>query len=184
MVIKMSKIKGLAYVLGDNIDTDQIIPAIHLVYKVEGEESKMYGKLALSGLPEDIIKEQPFIENDSFTSKYTVLIAGKNFGCGSSREHAPLALQKAGLQAVVAVDYARIFYRNAVDGGFIIPYEIPKYLGDYIKTGDEVEIDLENDMLKNLSTKETYSLSNLGSAKEIIEAGGIFEYARKKKLIK
>ena len=62
----MSKIKGLAYVLGDNIDTDQIIPAIHLVYKVEGEESKMYGKLALSGLPEDIIKEQPFIENDSF----------------------------------------------------------------------------------------------------------------------
>lgn len=180
----MSTIKGLAYVLGNNIDTDQIIPAIHLVYQVEGEEAKMYGKLAMSGLPEDILKEQPFIENDSYESKYAVMIAGTNFGCGSSREHAPLALEKAGIKAVIANDYARIFYRNAVDGGFIIPYETDTYLGDVIKTGDEVIVDTDKNTITKVETNKTYNLADLGSAKDIIKAGGIFEYARKHKLIK
>lgn len=180
----MSKLAGYAYVLGDNIDTDQIIPAIHLVYKVEGDESKMYGKLAMSGLPEEILAKQPFVEENEDFSKYTIMIAGKNFGCGSSREHAPLALQKAGVKAIIANDYARIFYRNAVDGGFVIPYETSTDMKNAVSTGDKVEVDQEKDTLTNLTTGKTYTLQSLGSAKDIIDAGGIFKYARKNNLIK
>ncbi len=180
----MSKITGLAYVLGDNIDTDQIIPAIHLVYNVEGEEANMYGKLALSGLPEDILERQPFIEGDTHLSKYEFVVSGKNFGCGSSREHAPLALERAGIKAVIAADYARIFYRNCVDGGFVYPYESNVSLNEYINTGDELELDTETNILVNKTQNISYDLKDLGSAKDIVLAGGIFNYARKNNLIK
>lgn len=180
-------IKGIVFVLGDNIDTDQIIPAEHLVYSLsDPEESKKYGHFALSGvplskagLPEGGI---PFIESgakENYLSKFTVVVAGSNFGCGSSREHAPFALQVAGVKAVIAESYARIFYRNCVDGGFLIPYETPVKLNGKIKTGDEIEIDLNNDTLKNLTTGENYSLKPLGDILPIIEAGNIFEYAKK-----
>lgn len=172
-------IKGLAYVVPDNIDTDQIIPAKHLVYQVEGEEAKLYGKYAMSGLPEEILQKQPFIEGDGHESKYAVMITGKNFGCGSSREHAPLALAMAGCKSVIAEDYARIFYRNAVDGGFITPYETPVRIVEEFNTDDEVEIDTDTYVLKNLTSGKTYQLNDLGSAKDIIEAGGLFQYAKK-----
>ncbi len=177
-------IKGLAYVVPDNIDTDQIIPAKHLVYQVEGEEAKLYGKYAMSGLPEEILQKQPFIEGDGFESKYSVMITGKNFGCGSSREHAPLALAMAGVKCVIAEDYARIFYRNSVDGGFITPYETPVRIVEDFNTDDEVEIDTDSYILKNLTSGQTYQLNDLGSAKDIIGAGGLFLYAKKLGLIK
>jgi 3-isopropylmalate/(R)-2-methylmalate dehydratase small subunit len=181
-------IKGKAFVLGDNIDTDQIIPAEHLVYSLsDPDESKKYGQFALSGvpaaksgLPEGDI---PFIEVNDFESKFDIIIGGGNFGCGSSREHAPFALQKAGIKAVVAESYARIFYRNSVDGGFLIPYESFGKLSDKIKTFDQVEIDLEKNILKNLSTDIKYNLKPLGNVLPIIEQGGIFEYARKAGMI-
>ncbi len=181
-------IKGKAFVLGDNIDTDQIIPAEHLVYSLsDPDESKKYGQFALSGvpaaksgLPEGDI---PFIEVNNFESKFDIIIGGGNFGCGSSREHAPFALQKAGIKAVVAESYARIFYRNSVDGGFLIPYESFGKLSDKIKTFDQVEIDLEKNILKNLSTDIKYNLKPLGNVLPIIEQGGIFEYARKAGMI-
>ena len=181
-------IKGKAFVLGDNIDTDQIIPAEHLVYSLsDPDESKKYGQFALSGvpaaksgLPEGHI---PFIEVNNFESKFDIIIGGGNFGCGSSREHAPFALQKAGIKAVVAESYARIFYRNSVDGGFLIPYESFGKLSDKIKTFDQVEIDLEKNILKNLSTDIKYNLKPLGNVLPIIEQGGIFEYARKSGMI-
>lgn len=177
-------IKGKAYVLKDNIDTDQIIPAMHLVYKMDGsEESKLYGKYALSGVPvADVPK--PFIKDGAFESEYVVIISGKNFGCGSSREHAPYALEKAGVKAVIAEDYARIFYRNAVDGGFLIPFETAVRLIEEINTDDEVEIDVEGSTLTNLTSGKTYTLSNLGDVKDIIEAGGLFNFARTKGFIK
>ncbi len=111
-------IRGKAYVIGDNIDTDQIIPAKHLVYSLsDPEERKLYGKYAFSGVPDAAaglphgnVKFAP--END-YRSPYQIVVGGKNFGCGSSREHAAEALQIAGVQAVVAESYARIFYRNA-----------------------------------------------------------------------
>jgi 3-isopropylmalate/(R)-2-methylmalate dehydratase small subunit len=177
-------IKGKAFVLGDNIDTDQIIPAEHLVYSLtDPEELKNYGRFSLSGvppsnsgLPEGGI---PFIKEGNYQSEYTIVIAGSNFGCGSSREHAPFAMQVAGVKAVIAESYARIFYRNSVDGGFLLPYESPVKLSDKIKTGDEVELDVEKNILKNLSDEKIYNLRALGDILPIIEAGNIFEYARK-----
>jgi len=123
-------IAGKAYVVGDSVDTDQIIPAEHLVYSMaKPEERRKYGRFALSGVPVD---EQglpfggiPFTRPDSFTSEFQIVVAGRNFGCGSSREHAPFAIREAGCTVVVAESFARIFYRNAVDGGFLLPFEAP-----------------------------------------------------------
>jgi 3-isopropylmalate/(R)-2-methylmalate dehydratase small subunit len=182
------KIIGKAYVLGDNIDTDQIIPAEHLVYSTsDPEELKKYGHYALSsvplnqaGLPDG---GKQFIDGDNYQSQYSIVIGGKNFGCGSSREHAPLALQVAGAKVVIAESYARIFYRNSVDGGFVIPYESTVQLNDKIKTGDTVEVDVDSNTIKNISDRKTYQLNPLGDVFEIVEAGGLFEYARLSKMI-
>lgn len=172
-------IKGRVYVLGDDIDTDQIIPAARLVYRVDDpEESKLYGKYALSGLPAEIKEANPFIKEGEFTSDYTVVVAGKNFGCGSSREHAPLCLEKAGIKAVIAESYARIFYRNSIDGAFLIPYESVSKIFDKFSTGDEIELNGEENTIKNVTTGEEFSLKSMGDAYEIVKAGGIFEYAK------
>jgi 3-isopropylmalate/(R)-2-methylmalate dehydratase small subunit len=181
-------IKGKAYVLGANIDTDQIIPAEHLVYSLtDPGESKKYGMFALSGvpvsqagLPEGNI---PFVSQNQFESEFEIIIGASNFGCGSSREHAPFALQKAGVKAIVAESYARIFYRNAVDGGFLIPFEGAKDLSQKVKTGDLVEIDMHENILRNHRNGEVYKLNPLGEVLPIVEAGGLFEYARKSKMI-
>lgn len=182
-------IVGKAFVLGNNVDTDQIIPAEHLVYSMDDEnEAKMYGKFALSsvpinqsGLPEGGI---PFVKDGEFESEYKVIIGGSNFGCGSSREHAPYALMKAGAKVIVAESYARIFYRNSVDGGFVVPYESTGKLNGIIKTGDEVKIDLDENTIVNLSTSESLELKSLGDVLPIVSAGGLFEYARKTGMIK
>lgn len=176
-------IKGKVFVLGDNIDTDQIIPAEHLVYSIKDEnEKKMYGKFALSavpleksGLPYGRI---PFVNENEFSSEYSIIIGGSNFGCGSSREHAPLALQMAGVKVVIAESFARIFYRNSVDGGFIIPLEIPEPINQSLNTGDEIIIDLEDYMFFNLTTNETFKMNPPGDVLPIIEAGGLFNYAK------
>lgn len=181
-------IKGKAYVLGDNIDTDQIIPAEHLVYSTsDPEELKKYGHFAFSSVPLDKagLPEggKPFIVDDNYLSEYKVVIGGSNFGCGSSREHAPLALQVAGVKVVVAESYARIFYRNSVDGGFLIPFEGNEKLNDKIKTGDEVEVDLTNNAIKNLTSGKDHQLRPLGSVYDIVKSGGLFNYARENKMI-
>jgi len=182
------KIIGKAYVLGDNIDTDQIIPAEHLVYSTsDPEELKKYGHFALSSVPIEQaglpFGGKPFIEGDNHKSKFNIIIGGSNFGCGSSREHAPLSLQVAGVKAVVAESYARIFYRNSVDGGFVIPFESSSKLNDKIKTGDDVEVDLESSKIINHTSGETYQLRPLGSVYDIVKSGGLFNYARENKMI-
>ena len=181
-------IEGKAYVLGSDIDTDQIIPAEHLVYSLsDPEEKKNYGKFALSGVPADGAGlpdgNNAFINEGSFESEFTIIVGGKNFGCGSSREHAPACLKIAGIQAVVAESYARIFYRNSVDGGFFIPFETPDKLAEETRTGDKLIIDVEKESLTNETTGKSYSLSSLGEVIEIIRAGNIFEYARQSGLI-
>jgi len=181
-------IKGKAYILGDNIDTDQIIPAEHLVYSLDDvEESKKYGHFAFSGVPP---KEAglpkgnlPFIEGEYNTSEFNIIIGGSNFGCGSSREHAPFALQKAGVKAIIAESYARIFYRNAVDGGFVLPLEVKDKIINKISTGTELQIDLDGYILTDLSNKSTYKLLSPGDVLPIIDAGGLFKYARETGLI-
>lgn len=175
-------IRGRVYVVGDDIDTDQIIPAKYLVYRVDDpEESKLYGRYAFAGLPTKIKRENPFKEEKSLTSDFTIVIGGKNFGCGSSREHAPLALEKSGIGAVIAESYARIFYRNSVDGGFIVPYECATSLSDEFSSGDMGEICRESNTIKNITRGTVYPLKPLGDVEEIIEAGGIFEYARRER---
>ena len=177
------EIRGLVYVLGDDVDTDQIIPAEHLVYSLEDpKERLMYARHALSsvpdgkaGLPDGDIR---FVEPDQEKSKYTIIIAGKNFGCGSSREHAPFALRESGIGAIVAEFYARIFFRNCVNGGYLIPCESPQRLVEKFKTGEEAMIKLPENTITNLSTGEKFPLSPLGSVLDILEAGNVFEYAR------
>src|SRR5208283_1207567 len=109
-------ITGKAFVLGNDIDTDQIIPAVHLVYKLDDpEEKKNYGKFALSGVPIEAsglpLGNIPFIKEGRWQSDYTIIVAGKNFGCGSSREHAPVALDTAAIHALLPEPYARLFHR-------------------------------------------------------------------------
>ncbi len=185
-------IRGLAYVVGDAIDTDQIIPAEHLVYSMtEPSERRLYGCYAMTsvpvegqGLPNGGI---PFSDcggsEDDLPSRFRVMIAGSNFGCGSSREHAPFALAEAGCKVVVAESFARIFFRNAVDGGFVVPIESRERLIDKIRTGDEVEVDVDLATLKNHTTGDEFLLSPLGEIAEIVRAGSVFEYARQKGLI-
>ena len=177
-------ITGQAYVLGDNVDTDQIIPAQYLTFNPAiPDEYRMFGKYALSsvppsqsGLPKGHV---PFHTDDEFVSRYAIVIAGKNFGCGSSREHAPIALDAAGIEAVVAEFYARIFYRNAINGGYLIPFESAERLCDKICTGDELRIDVAGGVLHNLTTNDRWQLKALGEVAPILEAGGLFPYARR-----
>ncbi len=182
------RIEGKAYVLGDSIDTDQIIPAAHLVYSMTvPEERRMYGRFACSGVPNEQAGlpggGTPLTNPEAWKSEFTILVAGSNFGCGSSREHAPFALQEAGIEAVVATSYARIFYRNAVDGGFVVPFESQERLVDRIRTGDRVVIDTAAGTLHHEPAGQDHLLRPLGEVADILRAGNVFEYARQAGLI-
>jgi 3-isopropylmalate/(R)-2-methylmalate dehydratase small subunit len=184
-----SIITGKAYVLGDNVDTDQIIPAQYLTFNPAiPEEYKQFGKYALSSVPPSAAGlpkgHVPFHTDDEYISPYKIIVAGKNFGCGSSREHAPIALDAAGIEAVVAEFYARIFFRNAVNGGYLVPLECGDRLCEQICTGDELRIDISQSSLRNLTTGETWALKPLGEVAPILEAGGVFPYARKVGMLK
>src|SRR2546426_9333340 len=165
-------ISGKAYVLGDNIDTDQIIPAQYLSFNPSiPEERKFFGMYAMSSVPEgqrglrgpgdDIGGHIPFVRANEFKSDYSIVVAGKNFGCGSSREHAPLALAEAGVKCVIAEFYARIFFRNAVNGGYLIPFESVDRLVEKIKTGDELEVRLNDLLVINKTQKTQHKLKPL-----------------------
>src|SRR5215470_1657027 len=176
-------ITGRAYVLGDNIDTDQIIPAQYLTFNPAiPDEYKMFGKYALVGVPNDAAGlpkgHVPFHTpgGDEFLSPYKIIVGGKNFGCGSSREHAPIALAAAGVVAVVAEFYARIFYRNSVNGGYLIPLETKARLVDQVCTGDELLVDINAGNLSNRTTGDQWELLPLGEVAPILEAGGLFPY--------
>lgn len=178
-------IRGKCYVVGDDIDTDQIIPAQYLTYNPAiPEERKMFGEFAMSGLPE---KSRglpsggiPFVKEGASSSEYKILVGGRNFGCGSSREHASICLQESGIEACIAEFYSRIFFRNSVNGGYLIPFETEVRLVDRVKTGEELEIHLEKNQVKNLSSGETFPLKPIGEVLPIIEAGDIFKYAKEK----
>jgi 3-isopropylmalate/(R)-2-methylmalate dehydratase small subunit len=176
-------IRGKAFLVRDNIDTDQIIPAqyLNLVPTIPKEYEKL-GSFALCGLPRDQYPTR-FVQEGQATSAYAVVIAGRNFGCGSSREHAPIALGAAGCQAVVAESFARIFFRNSVATGELYPVETVTRLCDTIRTGDEVHLDLDANTLKLVNAGRTFAMRPLGDAQPVIEAGGIFKYARRTGMI-
>lgn len=173
---------GLCYVVGDNIDTDQIIPAEYLTLVPSNpDEYEKLGSYALIGLPSTY--ESRFVEPGATKTKYSIVIGGDNFGCGSSREHAPVALGAAGVAAVVAESYARIFFRNSVATGEIYPLESEGRLCEECTTGDVVTIELGESKLINHTTGKEYKLKPIGDAGPVIEAGGIFAYARKAGMI-
>ena len=176
-------IRGRVYVLGDNIDTDQIIPAEYLnLVPTIPEEYRKLGSYALAGLARTP-DQPPFVPPDGMTTPYTVIVAGKNFGCGSSREHAPVALGAAGTKAVVAESFARIFFRNCVATGELYPCETPTRLVDVFRTNEEVVLDLEASTLTNVTTGAVHTLRPLGDAGPVIDAGGLFAYARQTGMI-
>src|SRR6516165_847249 len=175
------KLTSPVYVVEDDSDTDQIIPAqyLALVPTIPDEYEKL-GSYAMAGLPNDLYPIE-FIKRGSMKTEYKIVVAGKNFGCGSSREHAPIALGAAGVEAVVAESYARIFFRNSVATGELYPYESRERLIDVCRTGDIATLDFDNDTFT--VNDRTFSLKPMGNVRPVIEAGGIFNYARQSGMI-
>lgn len=169
------------YVVKDNIDTDQIIPAQYLtLVPTIPEEYVKLGAYALIGLP-DALYPTHFVGEGQTSTPYKIVIAGRNFGCGSSREHAPIALGAAGVEAVVADGFARIFFRNCVATGEVYPYDSSVRLCDVLKTGDVATLDFDADTLT--VGADVYSLKPLGEVRPVIDAGGIFNFARQSGMI-
>jgi 3-isopropylmalate/(R)-2-methylmalate dehydratase small subunit len=175
-------IRGAVYVLGDNIDTDQIIPAEYLnLVPTIPEEYRKLGSYALAGLPDAC---ERFVPVGQERTPYGIVVAGRNFGCGSSREHAPIALGAAGCKAVVASSYARIFFRNAVATGEVYPFESETTVDTAFRTGDEAEIDIDAGTLTRVADGKVFALKPLGAVAPVVAAGGMFGYARKVGMIK
>jgi 3-isopropylmalate dehydratase small subunit len=160
------KIRGKTWKFGADIDTDAIIPARYLNTSDPKE-------LALHVM-EDADPEFP-----KKVKKGDIIVADKNFGCGSSREHAPIAIKAAGIQAVVAKSFARIFFRNAFNIGLPI-FESPEAV-EGISEGDEIEIDADSGTITNLTKKEDYQAKPIPHfMQELIKAGGLVEWTKKK----
>ncbi|NLB80335.1 MAG: 3-isopropylmalate dehydratase small subunit [Clostridiaceae bacterium] len=160
------KLTGKAFVYGDNIDTDVIIPARYL-NTIDPDE------LAKNCMV-DIDKE--FVKN---VTKGDIMVAGFNFGCGSSREHAPVAIKGSGISCVIARSFARIFYRNAINIG--LPILECEEIADEIGSRDEIEVDLSTGIILNKTTNKSYSAEPFPQfMQEIIAAGGEIAYIREK----
>lgn len=159
-------IRGRVWRFGNDIDTDVIIPARYLN----------------TFEPEDLAKHVMEGVDKDFYSKIKagdIIVAGKNFGCGSSREHAPIALKAAGIQAIIAKSFAGIFYRNAFNIGLPI-FESPD-ASEKIKEADVVEIDTDIGIIKNMTRQEEYKANPIPPfMQELISAGGLVEWTKKK----
>jgi 3-isopropylmalate/(R)-2-methylmalate dehydratase small subunit len=174
---------GPVFVVRDNIDTDQIIPAKYLnLIPTIPEEYEKLGSHALSGLPESLYPER-FVKDGKMDAEYPIVVAGRNFGCGSSREHAPIALGSAGCKIVLAQGFARIFFRNSVATGELYPCESEDRLCDVFKNGDVATVDLDQRTVTAQATGRVYKFKPLGDVRPVVDAGGLFNYARKTGMI-
>ena len=174
---------GPVYVVRDNIDTDQIIPAqfLNLVPTIPEEYEKL-GSYALCGLP-DALYPKRFVESGESDSQYPIVVGGRNFGCGSSREHAPIALGSAGCKVVLAESFARIFFRNCVATGELYPCESLTRLCDKLATGDVITVDLDAATVKIEKGNQIVHFKPLGDVRPVVDAGGLFNYARQSGMI-
>ena len=160
------KLKGKVWKFKDNINTDEIIPARYLNTFDEQELARHCMEDADKDFPKKV-------------KKGDIIVAGKNFGCGSSREHAPICLKGAGISCVIAETFARIFYRNAINIGLPI-LESAEASRD-IKEGDVIEVDLDNGKIKNITKDKMYTAQAFPEfMQELINAGGLMEYVKKK----
>ena len=174
---------GPVYVVRDNIDTDQIIPAqfLNLVPTIAEEYEKL-GSHALAGLPESLYATR-YVKEGQLDSEYPIVVGGRNFGCGSSREHAPIALGSASCRIILAESFARIFFRNSVATGELYPCEITERLCDTLKTGDVVTVDLDAATVTVKATGKVIKFKPLGDVRPVVDAGGLFNYARQTGMI-
>jgi 3-isopropylmalate/(R)-2-methylmalate dehydratase small subunit len=148
----------------NSIDTDVILPGQYLKLHNHNE----LGEHAMEGLDPNF---------HSKAKEANIIVTGKNFGCGSSREHAPIAISACGIKAVLALSFARIFYRNSVDGAYLLPIEIDENTYASISEKDELEIDTSKNEIKNLTKNQTYAMKPFPDLiGKIIEAGGLFKY--------
>ena len=156
-----------AHTFGDHIDTDQIIPAQYLVTtdpQTLGEHCMEYSE------------DPDFAKH---VAKGDLIVADVNFGCGSSREHAPISIKGAGVSCVIAKSFARIFFRNAINQGLPV-LECPEAV-DAIHAGDEIDVDLATGTIRNLTTEEVFVAKPYEPfLLELLEAGGIVEYTKRK----
>lgn len=156
---------GKVFKYGDNIDTDVIIPARHLVTSKPKELAEH--------CMEDIDKD--FAKN---VKKGDIIVGGKNFGCGSSREHAPIAIKGSGVACVIAPTFARIFYRNAFNTG--LPILESDEAAKKIDDGDEVKVSFKTGKIKNITKGETYQAEPFPEfMNELIKKGGLVKYVKK-----
>ncbi len=159
-------VRGRVWTFGHDVDTDAIIPARYLNTSDPGELAKH--------VMEDADREFPRKVRPG-----DILVAGKNFGCGSSREHAPLAIKAAGIQAVIARSFARIFYRNAFNIGLPIFESVEA--SEKIREHDEVEIDADRGEIRNLTTGAVYRANPIPPfMQELINAGGLIEWTKRR----
>lgn len=159
-------LRGRVWKFGSNIDTDAIIPARYLNTSEPAELARHVMEDAGSDFPSKV-------------KAGDMIVADSNFGCGSSREHAPIAIKAAGIQAVVAKSFARIFYRNAFNIG--LPIFESEEAVNRISEGDNIEIDADSGVIKNITTNEQYSAKPIPSfMQELIAAGGLVEWTKKR----
>ena len=155
------KAHGKVHKYGNNVDTDVIIPARHL----NTQDHKELASHCMEDIDKDFVNKVQ--EGD-------IMVAGDNFGCGSSREHAPIAIKAAGIDCVIATTFARIFYRNSINIGLPI-MECPE-ASEKIDAGDEVEVDFDSGIIKNLTKGEEYQAHPFPeSIQKIIKAGGLLK---------
>jgi 3-isopropylmalate dehydratase small subunit len=162
----MTALRGKAWTFGRDVDTDLIIPARYLNMKSAQE------------LAQHVMEDA----DPTFPGKVKpgdIVVAKENFGCGSSREHAPLALKGAGVSVVIAKSFARIFYRNSLNTG--LPILVAPEAVDGISEGDELSVDLATGEIKNITTGKDYKAQPLPPfMQELVEAGGLLPYLRRR----
>ena len=163
-------IRGRAWTFGNNVDTDQIIPAKYAIYSLD---EKKLGEHAMEGVPGN---------EDGWSKKISagdILVAGSNFGCGSSREIAPVAIRGAGISLVIADSYARIFFRNAINMGYPI-LQSPQ-AAEAVQEGDELEVDLEEGIIRNFTRGDEYRCEAFPAfMNELLHMGGLVPWVRKR----
>ncbi|MBQ1917041.1 MAG: 3-isopropylmalate dehydratase small subunit [Lachnospiraceae bacterium] len=161
----MESARGTVHKFGDNVDTDVIIPARYL----NSSDPEELAKHCMEDIDKDFVKN---------VKKGDIIVAEKNFGCGSSREHAPISIKAAGVSCVIAETFARIFYRNSINIG--LPIIESKEAAEKIKNGDTVSVDFDSGVITDETTGETFK----GQAfppfmQKLIDAGGLINYVNK-----
>jgi 3-isopropylmalate/(R)-2-methylmalate dehydratase small subunit len=167
--VTAAELRGRAWKFGNNVDTDQIIPAKYAIYSLD---EKKLGEHALEGVPDNEGWSQRISAGD-------ILVAGSNFGCGSSREIAPIAIRGAGISCVIADSYARIFFRNSINLGY--PILQSPGAAEAVEEGDELEVALSEGVIRNLTRGDVYRCDAFPDfMNELIEMGGLVPWVRQR----